>query len=232
MNDSKPSLLRRLLDRVFPRAPDFYRLLNEQCDLAVETMQTFAEYMQDGDPEKGSRVRALEHQGDDLKRRNTDELNRSFSTPMDREDILRAVVSIDDIVGYAKTTVREMEILEVTPDPPMQQMATLLLEGTVSLQRGYAKLGSKPLDSEADAQYAHKTERKVEKVYRRAVAELFDEQRITRLAESEGCHAAAEALVAVVRMLRRRELYRHLSNAADRIDCAGEVLHDIVVKIA
>ena len=164
MNDKKPSLLRRLLDRVFPRAPDFYRLLNQQCDMAVEAMQAVAGFVQDGDPEKGARVRELEHQGDDLKRRNMDELNQSFSTPMDREDILRAVVSTDDIIDYAKTTVREMEILEVTPDLPMREMAALLLEGTLALQSGYAKLDSKPLDAEADAQHAHTTERRVEKV--------------------------------------------------------------------
>lgn len=232
MNDKKPSLLRRLLDRVFPRAPDFYRLLNQQCDMAVEAMQTFAEFVRDSDSEKGARVRELEHEGDDLKRRNMDELNQSFSTPMDREDILRAVVSIDDIIDYAKTTVREMEILEVTSDPPMQQMAALLLEGTLALQRGYAKLDSKPPDAEADAQHAHKTERRVEKVYRSAVAELFDEQRIAGLADSAGREAVPAALTAVLRMLRRRELYRHLSNAADRVEIAAEILHDIIVKIA
>ena len=38
MNDATKSLMQRLIDRVFPRMPDFYGLINEQCDLAVEAM--------------------------------------------------------------------------------------------------------------------------------------------------------------------------------------------------
>ena len=214
------TFLGRLLGRVFPRAPDCHRLLGEQCDLAVTTMTTLVDFMKDGAPEKGARVRELEHRGDDLKHRNMDELNRSFATPIDREDIFRAVVTLDDIIGYAKTTVREMEILRVSPDNPMREMAALLLEGTEALQKGYAKLSSAPLDAEPDAQRAHKTERRVEKVYRAAVASLFDEERIRRLVDCDGDEGTIEGIIAVVRMLRRRELYRHLSNAADRVDAA------------
>ncbi|QDU74603.1 hypothetical protein Pan97_16130 [Bremerella volcania] len=229
MIGKKKSLLRRLLDRAFPRAPDFYLLLNGQCDLSLEAMTVFAQFMKDGDRNKGVQVRELEHRCDDLKHQNMDQLNRSFSTPMDRDDIYRAISTIDDVVGYAKTTVRELEILQVTPDEPMQEMAALLLEGMQSLHQGYAKLRSKPLDAEADARKAHKTERETEDVYRHAVAKLFDEQRIRQMAESGDVHAEISTFV---EMLRRREVYRHMSNAADKIEVAAETLHNIIVKIA
>ena len=96
----------------------------------------------------------------------------------------------------------------------------------------YAKLAFRPLDAEPYAQKAHKMERATEKIYRQAVADLFDEQRLTQIVDSGGDQAMVEAITAVVRMLRRRELYRHLSNAADRIEVAAEALHDIIVKIA
>ena len=41
MSGNRKSVLTRLVDRVFPRMPDFYSLLNEQCDLAVEAMEVF-----------------------------------------------------------------------------------------------------------------------------------------------------------------------------------------------
>ncbi len=232
MNPTETSRLQQLLHRVFPPAPDFYRLIDEQCDLAVVAMEEFVAFMADSDPEKGLRVRELEHRCDDLKRRNMDILNRSFATPMDREDIYRAIRTIDDIVGYAKTTVREMEILRVKPDEPMQQMARLLLEGMQALQEGYAKLRKRPLDAESDAQRAHKAERQTEKVYRAAVAKLFDESRLHAMIENEGAKGVVAAITTVVAMLRHRELYRHLSNAADRVDIAAETLHNIIVKIA
>ena len=48
MSGKTDSLLTRLVNRVFPRTPDFYSLLNEQCDLAVEALEVFVQFMEDG----------------------------------------------------------------------------------------------------------------------------------------------------------------------------------------
>lgn len=221
-----------MIDRLFPKATDFFGLLDAQCAILVEAVTVFNQFMTENSPELGARVLQLEHAGDDLKHRHMDELNRTFATPIDREDIVKAIVSLDDILGYAKTTVREMEILQVEPDLPMRQMAASILEGTLALQQGYSKLKKHPLEAEPHARRAHKTERRVEKIYRFAVSQLFDDQRLIESIELSEDHAVATAITGVVRMLRRRELYRHLSNAADRIEIAAEILHDIVVKIA
>ena len=49
MNGESNSLVSRLIDRVFPRMPDFYGLINEQCELAVEVMAEFVAFMSSGD---------------------------------------------------------------------------------------------------------------------------------------------------------------------------------------
>jgi hypothetical protein len=69
------------------------------------------------------RVRELEHAGDELKDRNMDVFNRAFSTPMDREELYRAISTIDHVINYAKTTVREMEALGVEPDQSTTEIA-------------------------------------------------------------------------------------------------------------
>ncbi|MCG6869329.1 MAG: DUF47 family protein [Gammaproteobacteria bacterium] len=222
----------RLIDRVFPRMPDFYALICEQCDLTVETMEAFVKYMETGDTAESDRVRALEKQGDELKARNSDILDRAFATPMDREDIYRAIVSIDHIMNYAKTTVREMEVLDLQPDRYMQEMAVLLKEGAESLRKGYHKLSSNPSDAEVDAQAARKAERSIEKVYRRALADRFDVHELVQKLESREPGAEAKAMLSVIAIFKHREIYRHLSNGADRLARAGENLHDIVVKIS
>jgi len=232
MNGQQKTFVSRTIDRFFPRTIDFFGLLDAQCEIVVEAVTVFDRFMNEHSAELGEMVLHLEHVGDDLKHRHMDQLNRTFATPIDREDIVRAIVSLDDILGYAKTTVREMEILEVEPDLPMQQMAARILEGSVSLQQGYRKLKKHPLKAEPHARQAHKAERKVEKIYRAAVSQLFDDKRLIESIQSSGDQAIAAAITEVVKMLRRRELYRHLSNAADRIEIAAEVLHDIVVKIA
>lgn len=76
----KPPLLKRLLHRIFPPAPDFFSLLNDLCDLAVESTAKLVEFMAQADPAVGAEIRELEHAGDRLKERNMDVLNRAFVT--------------------------------------------------------------------------------------------------------------------------------------------------------
>lgn len=232
MSGSTDSVVTRLMDRVFPRMPDFYSLLNDQCNLVVEAMEVFVQFMENGDLDLAKQVRALEKRGDELKARNTDILNKSFSTPMDREDIYRAIATIDHIANYAKTTTREIEVLNVTPDKYMLELAVLLKEGAYALQRGYRKLSVSPQQAEDDSQAARKAERSSEKVYRRALGELFREESYLEILNNQETDTRAAAVKLVLEIFKRREVYRHMSNASDRLARAGEVLHDIVVKIS
>jgi len=222
----------RLIDRVFPRMPDFFHLIDQQCDHCVAGMDVFLAYMESGDPELANRVRAMEKEGDELKARNLEILDNAFTTPMDREDIYRAIVSIDDILNYAKTTVREIEVLQCKPDGYMAEIAVLLQGGTTALQQGYATLSSKPTDGEAGANQARKAERQIEKVYRRALSKLFDVEDVAKSLSDNDPGANSRAMMRVIDIFKCRELYRHLSNGADRLAYAGEILHNIIVKIA
>jgi uncharacterized protein Yka (UPF0111/DUF47 family) len=231
MSGSNSSAVTKLVQRVFPKMPDFFGLLNDQCDNAVEALTVFEQFMKTGDEALALRVRALEHQGDELKDRNLDVLNSAFSTPMDREELYRAIATIDHVINYAKTTVREMEVLGVTPDAAAAEMATHLREGTEALRDGYAQLATNPGAAEPYAQAARKSERNAEKSYRNALADLFNmEETVTKLETFEG-RSGPQALLLVMDVFKRREIYRHLANAADRLAHAGDTLHDIVVKM-
>jgi hypothetical protein len=232
MNADTGSVLTRLVDRVFPRTPDFYTLLNQQCDLVVETMEVFVRFMENGDRELALQVRDLDKRGDEIKARNTDILNKAFSTPMDREDIYRAISTIDHIVNYARTTTHEIEILGIEPDPYMQELAALLREGACALQSGYRKLSVNPLQAEEDSRNARKAERRSERVYRKALSELFREDLCLEMLRVNAEDSGIAPVRLMLDIFKRREIYRHLSNASDRVARAGEVLHDIVVKIS
>ena len=67
MSSNSDSVVTRLVDRVFPRTPDFYGLMNQQCDVLVEAMDAFVQYMENGSEEKEKTVRAIEKRGDELK---------------------------------------------------------------------------------------------------------------------------------------------------------------------
>jgi len=113
MSEASENVVAKLVDRVFPRMPDFYGLINNQCDLLVTVMEEFVEYMRTGDARTAERIAgAFEKQGDELKRRDLRVLNKAFATPMDREEIYRAIEGTNHVLNYAKTTVREMKAFE------------------------------------------------------------------------------------------------------------------------
>ncbi len=250
MQSHHSGLVTRIWYKLFPPAPNFHALLNNQAKLMVEATSHLYEFMCSGNEMHASHVIELEHKGDKIKTENMAILHQAFATPFDREDIYRAIAAIDEVLNYTKTTVREMQALQLGPDEHTCLMAEQLYTGAVALQQGYARLAKQPLLSEKDAEAARKTERKTEKLYRKALSELFDAEHYvsTLTPEQEATENSLEVLMQqlntrelaavgsaigfVIEILKRREIYRHMSNAADRIVKAGEVLDDIVAKIA
>jgi uncharacterized protein Yka (UPF0111/DUF47 family) len=211
MSDTNPSFLKRLHDRLFPKVPDFYAALTYQSRRVAETTGLLVEFMETGAAAIGEHIVEDEQAQDALKFRNFQLLDEAFATPIDREDIYRAIADLDEIVNYCKATVTEMDVLGVTPDKFTLELALHVREGAEALRDGFAKLAATPAGAGADAERARKAERKAENAYRRALAALFQ----------------GDDYIA---MFKRREVYRHLSNAADRIAAAASTLHDIAVK--
>jgi uncharacterized protein Yka (UPF0111/DUF47 family) len=232
MSGSSNSIVTKLVDRVFPIMPDFYGLIGAQAEQVCQSMDVFVKFMETGDMEIGNEVRAKEKEGDELKAKHMEILNHAFATPMDREDIYRAIVTIDEILNYAKTTVREIEALDIKPDEHMAEMARLMRDGSMELRDGYKKLSDKPMEAEENAAAARKAERNTEKVYRAALADLFSADHLVEALRQKSENAEADAMLYVIETFKRREVYRHLSNGADRLEHAAGVLHDIVVQIA
>ncbi|WIM06989.1 MAG: DUF47 family protein [Candidatus Nitricoxidivorans perseverans] len=211
-SDQGKTLLARLFERFFPRSPDFFRLLHEQSRQVVHTVGLLVRFMETNDDEVGQDIREDEHAADRVKIRNIHILNEAFSTPIDREDIYRAITTLDEVVNGCKDAVSEMHALVLTPDTVTVEMARHLLEGVMALEAGFGKLSVNPGEAADDANVARKAERRVEKLYRKALAELFQGDQY-------------------IHMFKQREIYRHLTNAAERMAHCANTLHDIVVKM-
>ena len=205
------------LKNLFRPKPDkFLTLLEQQADFTVQGMEALAAYMENPSKACADEVTRLEKEADEVRRILIDELNRNFITPIDREDLHALSRAIDDIIDYAYSTVGEMSILEVKPNDYLRRIVSLLVDATREIYMGVIRLSDHPGVAEDHAVRAKALENRVEWVYREAIAALF---RMPQDVEH------------VVEMLKLREIYRHLSNAADRGDEAGNVLSDIVVKM-
>jgi hypothetical protein len=207
----------KLFKKWFKGKPDkFLTLLEKQAEYTVMGMEALDEYLHDPSQERADEVTRLEKEADEVRRILIDELNRSFVTPIDREDIHALSRAIDDIIDYAYSTVGEMSILEVEPNDYLKRISSLLVNATREIYMGVIRLADHPGVAEDHAVRAKALENRVEWVYREALAALF------HMPQDVG-H--------IVEMLKLREIYRHLSNAADRGDEAANVLSDIVVKM-
>ena len=156
MSGSANNPLSKVVSRIFPKVPDFYAMLSDQSALAVKSAQALVTYTETGNEEFAELVRSLEHEADDVKDRNLSALNEAFSTPMDREDLYRAIQTIDHVLNYAKTTVREMQVLNVEADDALREMAGILQEGVEALDAGYRALATSPAAAEPYAAAARK----------------------------------------------------------------------------
>jgi uncharacterized protein len=213
MNDEQgKSLLARVFERFFPKTPNFFLLLAEQSHQVEHTVGLLVQFMEGGDVAIGERIREDEHATDKVKVKNIHTLNEAFSTPIDREDIYRAITTLDEVINYCKDTVSEMDALGLKPDAVTLEMARLLHEGVVALRGGFENLGTQPAAAAENANAARKAERRVEKLYRKALAQLFQGDDY-------------------IHMFKRREIYRHLTNGAERMAACANTLHDIVVKM-
>ncbi len=199
-----------------PRQSSFFRLLYDQADKTREGLSALEDFMKTGDPNDARRVINIETEADELRRILIDELNRTFVTPIDREDIFALSRAIDDIVDYARSTVEEMEVFGVKPNAYLIRMVAILREAAAEIHMAVRYLQERPKLASEHAARAKVLENQAEAVYREAIADLFKEPR---------------SVEEVVFLLKMREIYRHLSNAADRGDETANIISDIIVKM-
>jgi len=193
----------------------FHRLIEQQAEVTLEGLKLLCKYVEEQEPEIAEQLALREKEADEVRRILIDELNRTFVTPFDREDIFTLSRTIDDVLDYANSTVSEMEILKVSSTPYLRRIASLLKDAAYEIHQAVLRLRNHPGVAIDHAQRAKALENRVEAVYREALADLF---------------SGPESIQHVMEMLKMREVYRHLSNAADRGDEAANVIADIVVK--
>ncbi len=195
----------------------FIQLLYEQATLTLEGIDLLKEYLGKPAQTLADKLTAKEKEADEARRILIAELNRTFVTPFDREDIFALSRAIDDVLDYAYSTMTEIVILKVEPTNYMVRICSLLRDSAVELQAAIKCLQDHPSVATEHTQRAKALENRVEKIYREALADMF---------------SGADTVKKIIKIMKMREVYRHLSNASDRGDEAANVLADIIVKSA
>jgi uncharacterized protein Yka (UPF0111/DUF47 family) len=192
-----------------PASPDVLGLLRRQLAVTIEGMDAFSAWA-GGDDEAAAALREREHAADAAKRALHQALRASFVTPLEPEDLFALSRGADRIINQAKDLVRESEVMACPPDPPLSAMAQLLASSVRELDAAIARLAPHGGDATAEADAAIKGVRRLERVYRAAMAALLDEADLREVTA-------------------RRELYRRAARIAEAVEDVGErVLYSVV----
>ena len=202
-----------LKDFFFPRRVDFLEMLSKQTQNTLKGVRALKRFMEEPNAFNAGIVKEIESETDALRFEIIKKLNKVFVTPIDREDIFALSRAIDDIIDYAQRTVEEMMIYKVTPTPQIKKIVDVLVEATENINMAIKNLKEKPEKVLSYVIKAKKAENHIEHLYLEALADLFEKED-------------------TIYILKMRELYRHLSNSADRCDEAANVISDVVMKIS
>lgn len=206
-------MIMKLLSKLYPKEKDFYRMLYEQSSKTLEGIKQLRKYMETGLEEDGKKIIVFEREADELRRILIDELNRTFITPLEREDIFNLSRAIDDMIDYSRSTFEEMQVFELRPTDKTRNMVNLLVEAAEEINNAVNYLKDHHEISAKHAVKAKSLENQVEREYRKVLAELVKGDDIEYI-------------------LKMREIFRHMSNLADKIDYAADIIGHIIVKIS
>lgn len=211
-----------VLARFLPRDERFFDYFQEAARNAAEAAAALVELFEhfESVEQKVRHLRQIERQGDEITHQIFNALNRTFVTPIDREDIRALASAIDDFVDAIEEVAKRIWIYRVPAPTPIaismahivDQQARLLVEAVPLVER--AK------DSEQlkrQIVIINRLENEADDLLDGALAGVFD---------------GAADIPALVGALRWSELYQGLEEAADQAEDVANTLEGIMLKNA
>lgn len=206
-----------LREWIIPQDRVFFDLLERHMVLTTEAVTDFRAMVQNwaNMDTWRSRIAEVEHQADQVSHEVFDRLNRTFITPIDREDIARLTHALDDVVDAVDAAATRIALLHLPePTPAMSQFVDVLSAQVAQLQ-GAVQALRKPATLKALVPGCvveiHRLENNADQILNDAIGELF---------------AGNDA----IRILKYKEIYEFLEWATDYCEDAADILQDILRK--
>jgi uncharacterized protein len=164
-----------MLGRLIPRDQEFFTLFNELALHLSTAARQLKELFENPDNlhARIAAIKEVEHKADQLTHEINARIDRSFVTPIDREDIHALSTRLDDVIDLLDGTARRAETFHLDGvRQPARELSTLLVQATEHLQRGVQGI-RRPKDVNACAVEVKRIEEQGDAVYHNAVGELF-----------------------------------------------------------
>jgi uncharacterized protein len=203
--------------RLLPREEEFFELFTEVANRnkeAVAHLRKLFEASPDRRTPHIEAIKRLEHEADQVTHEVVNRLDRTFITPLDREDIHQLSSDLDDVMDAMDGTARRAQIFGLGPTPPgvlriaevLQRMMAAIGEAVSRLKKGddvmkYC-IEAKELEEEGDA------------IYHESLGHLFAKEKDA------------------IELIKWKEIYDNLERTLDQAEDVANVVESITIKHA
>jgi len=215
-------MVNTIFNRFIPNEVKFYPLFKQLSGVIIAAADVLIECAKtqnhDVHSEKYRVIKEYERQGDKIAHAIFDELNRTFITPFDREDIHELAMFMDDVLDGINSSAKRLALYKPKRIPESAvQLAMLIKEATLNLQHISEELESLKKKSETVRSYCknlHDIENKADDVYDLFVTKIFEE-------EKDG-----------VELIKLKEILYEMEKTTDIAEYVGKIVRTIIVKYA
>jgi len=127
-----------MMFRIFPKKVDFFALFTKQSAFAVEAAKYFKEVVSKGvvGETEVEKIHAIEQRADDAAHAIVNELNKTFITPFDREDIHSLAIELDDVADMLYTIVSRLKVYKISGvNPNLVKFAEVIEESVMAVDK-------------------------------------------------------------------------------------------------
>ena len=202
-----------------PREEKFFDLFEESARnmvKAAEELKSLVDTWDDVEKSVGQ-ITELEHVGDAITHQIMAQLNRTFVTPFDREDISLLAHTLDDVTDFIHAAADAMLIYKVdSPSQRAKELADIIVQSAAEVERAVPQLRHRAELKQVLPRCVeiNRLENMADRVFRSAMAELFNNS------------------TDITYIIKWREIYEHMESATDRCEDVANVLEGVALKHA
>ena len=201
---------------LIPKDTTFFDLFDQQAEIIKEAAHQLSMLTEDftNIREKRSAIESLEHAGDQITHDIYDQLNRTFITPLDPEEISRLASALDEVLDYIDGATEKMYYYNIgATDAHMIELAKLIHMSTSEIESAV-----KSIRSIKDPRYIEER--------------CIEVNRLENLADDVLAHAVTDLFKTndAITIIKFKDIYEHLETATDYCEDVANVLSDIAIR--
>ena len=204
-----------MLFGLIPREEAFFELFKEAAHNMIEGSRLLKVMMEDfrSPIEQAQGIKDVEHVGDGLTHDIARRLNKTFITPIDREDIHDLASALDDILDTTEAIADRFVLYKVTKPTEMAiKLADILHQASVAVGRGVDRLGLPHPDVKECSVQVNSLENEADRVSRDAISALFEKE------------------TDPITVIKWKEIYENFEAGTDRCEDVANILERIALK--